>query len=56
MRVKLSEMSCIRQLSGWTVINVNSLSFCEAPFLIAFPKKENILIAVISGWDRGGGF
>lgn len=56
MRVQLSEISCVRHLEGLAVLNVHPLSFCEALFSIAFPEKENISIAVISGWDRGAGF
>lgn len=52
MRVQLSEISCVRHLEGLAVLNVHPLSFCEALFSIAFPEKENISIAVISGWDK----
>lgn len=33
VRVRLSEISCIRQLSGWEVINVNSSFVKPSSFL-----------------------
>lgn len=33
VRVRLSEISCIRQLSGWEVINVNSPFVKPSSFL-----------------------
>ena len=47
VRVRLSEISCIRQLSGWEVINVNSPFVKPSSFLSFIIYLFNLSSAIV---------